>query len=125
MNVVVIKPRENRMVRVETDLTFEKFESARAFDQDCVCIKDEEGYATYTLEVVRSDKAGYLGKMGANLTFKEKTNALTQVISIPTNSDAEFTAVVARTQTNLKVVEEQIKKTLEALAEANKTIKEV
>jgi hypothetical protein len=125
MNVVVIKPRSEKVIRIESDLTPDKIVSAASFDAECLVVRDENKQQVYGLGVTRNEGQGSIGKYGAVFVGTKPSEKIVQTFKISTSDDASFTAIVARTQEQLTVVETQINNTLAKLAEANKTIKEV
>lgn len=125
MNVVVIKPRSERIIRIESDLTPDKIVSAASFDAECLVVRDENKQQVYGVNITRNEGQGSVGRYGTVFVGTKPAEKLVQTFKIQASDDASFTALVARTQEQLAVVETQINNTLAKLAEANKAIKEV
>ncbi len=123
MKVFVIKPRSERTIRIESDLTPDKIMSALAFEPTSVLILDEERKSvTFRLDFQRTPA---LGKYGVAISANHPAQKIVQIVKVDVENEAAFTALVARAQSNLAQIETQVNAALEALETANKNIKEV
>lgn len=124
MKVVIIKPKSEKSIRVETELTAEAVQRALAFEPRATQIVGEEGETLFQLNVSKCTNPT-LGRRGVSLGYKDAKTLLTQTIRVSASSESEFVATVAKAQNQLAIVEKQINTALEGLAKAEKEITEV
>lgn len=126
MNLAIIKPRSERVVRIETDLTAKDVQAAAAYNPKVLNLyEDNDSNAVSYVVEVKLNAIPQIGNRGVKLGFVNDDIELTQTVKVNVGSEAEFVALVSKTQERLATFEKNVKESLVALGKASETIKEV
>lgn len=123
--IVIVKPVEERRIRVSLEITPSDLKRASYFDPKSTNIFNEEGKVEFI--VMTSEKPSHLGNLGLAVNQAAPKNeklVFTQSFDKTMDKDA-FTAFIANMEPRLTTIEKQVKDTIKKLSEIEKTIEEV
>ena len=123
--IVIVKPVEERRIRVSLDISPSDLRRASYFDPKSTNIINEDGGIEFV--VMNSDKPSHLGHLGLAIGQAAPQNeklVFTQNFDKNMDKDA-FTAFIANIEPRLTTIEKQVKDTIKKLSEVEKTIEEV
>ena len=123
--IVIVKPVEERRIRVSLEITPSDLRRASYFEPKATSIINEEGGVEFV--VINSDKPSHLGHLGLAIDYAAPKNeklVFTQNFDKNMDKDA-FTAFIANMEPRLTTIENQVKDAIKKLSEVEKTIEEV